>query len=92
MMLTAVAFVYFIKYGAESSLDQVVQLRKAVKREQETLTLLRADWARLNQPQRLQELTQRHYYELKLESMKPEQIGTIDSIPMPDADRMEVWK
>ena len=81
VMLGAAAFTYKTKHDAEAVLSQVRGLENKIRFEEDTITVLRADWSLLKQPGRLQKLTEIYADELGLVPTEPTQIGDIASIP-----------
>jgi len=79
---TAAVFVFQVKYRAESVADRAAQLQRQIEQEQETLSLLEAEWSLLIQPARVQELVERHADFLKLQPLDPAQITKIEDLPM----------
>jgi len=75
-------FVFQIKYRAEAVAEKVVQLQRALDQENETKSLLAAEWSLLIQPARVQELVGRHEELLKLRPLDPTQIAKIENLPM----------
>ncbi|MDX1483568.1 MAG: hypothetical protein R3229_03705 [Alphaproteobacteria bacterium] len=80
VLLAAVAGfgLFHVKYRVQTLEDDLRRLNAAITEEQEQLHVLRAEWAYLNRPDRLQELSERH---LALRPLRAEQIGAIDSLP-----------
>ncbi|TDQ66806.1 hypothetical protein ATL17_0810 [Maritalea mobilis] len=89
----ALIFVYGQKYHAEDLSVQVSALEDEIARKTQELSTLKADWAYLNQPGRLQPIVERHAAVLGLEPIKTEQYQRIEDIPMrpsgPDTDGLE---
>lgn len=56
VMTAAATVTYTIKHRAENKLEEVRKLDVAIKLEEDTIDLLRADWALLTQPNRLERL------------------------------------
>ena len=52
VMTAAATVTYTIKHQAENKYEEVRKLDAAIKLEEQTLDLLRADWALLTQPAR----------------------------------------
>ena len=77
-LVLAAADVYKIKYESTLQAERVAKLRSEVRREQDTIALLRAEWSRLDRPDRLQELAQRH---LTLKPLEVRQYDTLDRLP-----------
>jgi hypothetical protein len=78
----AAVFVFQVKYRAEAVADRAADLQRQIQREQETLSLLEAEWSLLIQPARVQELVERHADLLKLQPLDPAQITRIENLPM----------
>lgn len=78
----AAVFVFQVKYRAEAVAEHVGDLQREIDRENETVSLLRAEWSLLIQPARVQELVERHAEVLKLEPLDPEQITELENLPM----------
>jgi hypothetical protein len=78
----AAIFVFQSKYRAESVAEHAAALQRQVDQENETLSLLKAEWSLLNQPARVQELVERHAEILKLTPLDPKQITKLENLPM----------
>jgi cell division protein FtsL len=77
-LVLAAADVYKIKYESTLQAERVGKLRTEIRREQDTIAALRAEWSRLERPDRVQALAQRH---LKLRSLDPRQLDALDRLP-----------
>jgi hypothetical protein len=83
VIMTAVATVtYSIKHNAENILDQVHKLDANIKLEQDTIDLLKADWALATQPNRLAKLTDAFQSTLQLQPTDSTQIVQPNELPM----------
>jgi len=78
----AAVFVFQIKYRAEAVAEHAGKLQRELDQENETLSLLEAEWSLLIQPARVQELVGRHAEVLKLQPLDPTQITRIENLPM----------
>ncbi len=76
------ALVFQVKYRSEAVAKRTTDLQRAVDREQEAISLLKAEWSYLIQPLRVQELIERHQKRFELVPVLPEQIGTFADLPM----------
>jgi len=59
-LFLAAGDVYKIKYESTLQAEKVAKLRGEIRREQDTIANLRAEWSKLDRPDRIQELAQRH--------------------------------
>jgi hypothetical protein len=77
-LLGAAAWVYEIKYSSTRQAEQVAKLRLEIQRERDMIAALRAEWAQLNNPDRIQQLVRRH---LTLRAIEPTQFDSLDRLP-----------
>ena len=77
-LVVAAVDVYTIKFESTVRAEQVAKLAAEIKRERDTIAALRAEWALLDNPARIQALVQRH---LALKMLDPTQIVHLDSLP-----------
>lgn len=78
----AAVFVFQIKYRAEAVAERATKLQRELDQENETKSLLAAEWSLLIQPARVQDLVGRHNDVLKLQPLDPVQITKIEILPM----------
>lgn len=77
-LVLAAADVYKIKYASTLEAQGVTRMRAEIRREQDLIVQLQAEWGRLERPSRIQELAQRH---LKLKSLDARQLDTLNGLP-----------
>jgi cell division protein FtsL len=77
-LVFAAAYVYRIKFQSTLQAERVAKLRTEVQREREAVAALRAQWAKLDSPRRIQDLARRH---LTLQPIVPTQFGRFDRLP-----------
>ena len=77
-LVLAAADVYKIKYESTLQAERVSKLRAEVRREQDMIANLRAEWSKLDRPDRLQELSNRH---LALKPVETRQFDPLDRLP-----------
>ncbi len=85
-MTAAATVTYTIKHQAENKLEQVRKLDAAIKLEEDTIDLLRADWALLTQPNRLERLVGAFGADLQLAPTPSTQLVRPQELPMLKAD------
>jgi hypothetical protein len=90
VMVSAAALTYKIKRDAEDELAHVRKLQSAIHFEEDTITLLKADWSLLTQPVRLQRLSERFQADLSLQPVDPHQYARIAEIPMRGLDIQQI--
>ncbi len=78
----AAVVVFQVKYRAEHVAEHAAKLQREIDQENETLSLLEAEWSLLIQPARVQELVGRHAEVLNLQPLDPTQITRIEGLPM----------
>jgi cell division protein FtsL len=77
-LVLAAAYVYDIKYESTLRAERVAKLRHDIRRERDAIASLRAEWARLSNPRRIQSLAKRH---LALKPVEPTQFDSLDALP-----------
>lgn len=78
-LVIAATYVYKIKFDSTLQAERVAKLRNELRRERDAVASLRAEWARLEAPTRIQGLAERH---LKLKAVLPAQFDSLDNLPM----------
>ena len=59
-LVAAASYVYKIKFESTRKAEQVARLRLDIRRERDAIADLRAQWSKLDNPVRIQQLAQRH--------------------------------
>jgi cell division protein FtsL len=77
-LIVAAAYVYKIKFESTKQAEQVAKLRSEIRRERDTIAILRAEWARLDRPDRIETLAKRH---LNLMPVRTTQFDRLDNLP-----------
>ncbi len=84
LLVLATAYVYEIKFDATLRATRVAEMRSEVRRERDAIAALRAEWARLENPSRLETLARRH---LSLRPAELWQFDPLDDLPERPAER-----
>lgn len=80
----ALAFwAYRENYATQHALRAVSDLQREITSLRETLAIQRAEWAYLNRPDRLRDLTALNFDRLGLLPLEPEQFGQVDQTAYP---------
>lgn len=74
--------VYGLKYSVEETASEKARIERQIDRQEGELSLLKADWAYLNQPAHVGPIVARHQQALGLEPVKQQQFGTLEGLPM----------
>jgi hypothetical protein len=95
-ILTAFAVVglafwaYRENYATQQALKEAESLHAEIRAAHARLTVLRAEWAYLNRPDRLRELADLNFDRLQLLSLRPEQFGQVDQVAYPPTQLLPV--
>lgn len=60
LLIGSAVYAYSIKYETIWYAEQVVKLKNKIQREHDDISVLRAEWAHLTRPGRIQTLVERH--------------------------------
>ncbi|WP_293576851.1 cell division protein FtsL [Phaeobacter sp.] len=77
---------YRENYTTQQVLKDTRSLHRQIATEQARIAVLRAEWAYLNRPDRLQELADLNFDRLSLLPLRPEQFGRVDEVSYPPTD------
>jgi hypothetical protein len=77
-LILAAAFVYKIKFDSTLQAERVGKVAGELRRERNVIATLRAEWAKLDTPGRVQGLADRH---LALRPLRPTQFDSLDRLP-----------
>jgi hypothetical protein len=77
-LIAAASYVYKIKFDSTLQAERVAKLHGEIRKERNAIAALRAEWAKLETPSRIQGLVERH---LKLEPIKSTQFDSLDHLP-----------
>lgn len=77
-LIFAAAYVYRIKMESTVRTERVLRLRADIRDQRDAIAALRAEWAKLESPQRLQDLATRH---LSLRPLQSTQYDSLKNLP-----------
>ena len=77
-LVFAAAYVYRIKMESTSRTERVLRLNTEIREQRDAIAVLRAEWARLDAPLRLQGLAERH---LSLKPLVAIQYDSLKNLP-----------
>jgi len=78
LLIFAAAYVYEVKFESTLRAERVAKMRADVRRERDAIAALRAEWAQLENPARIQALVRRH---LPLRPVDTSQFDSLDRLP-----------
>jgi hypothetical protein len=78
MLIFAASYVYRIKMESTARVERVLRLNAEIHEQRDAIATLRAEWARLDAPLRLQGLADRH---LGLKPLSATQYDTLKNLP-----------
>ena len=89
-MIGAGFWAYRENYKTQAELDRVEDLQREIGAARERLSVLNAEWAYLNRPDRLRELADINFERLGLLAFRAEQFGRVDQIAFPPGPDIEL--
>lgn len=81
---------YQENYATQKVLKDTSRLQREIGAAQVRLGVLRAEWAYLNRPNRLLELSEINYDRLRLLPLRPDQFGRVDEVSYPRDPLLEI--
>src|SRR4051794_7915904 len=78
MLVFAAAYVYRIKMESTARVERVLRLNAEIREQRDAIAMLRAEWAKLDAPLRLQGMAERH---LKMQPLVAVQYDQLKNLP-----------
>ena len=78
VLVFAAAYVYRIKMDSTVRTERVLKLHAEIREQRDAIAVLRSEWAKLESPQRLQGLVERH---LALKPLNANQYDALKNLP-----------
>jgi hypothetical protein len=83
-LVVAVAYwAYTENYTTQASSRRVDELHKQIADEKEAISIMNAEWAYLNRPERLADLADLNFQTLQLVPLAAQHFAELDTIPLP---------
>ena len=84
LMIIGLAYwAYNENYATQDAMRRVEDLQRKIGQNRENLSVLRAEWAYLNRPDRLRELAELNFDALGLMPLAPEHFGDVEQVAFP---------
>lgn len=74
---------YQENYQTQAEIAKTEQINREIGQARARLTVLRAEWAYLNRPDRLRDLADVNFDRLGLSALRPDQFGKVDQVAFP---------
>jgi len=81
LLVLAASYVYEIKFESTLRAERVAKMRGDVRRERDAIAALRAEWATLDNPARIQGLARRHLRLRPADATQFDQLGRLPERP-----------
>jgi hypothetical protein len=78
VMVFAAAYVYRVKMDSTVRTERALKLHAEIREQRDAIAVLRSEWSKLDSPQRLQGLTERH---LALKPLNANQYDSLKNLP-----------
>lgn len=89
LVLGVAYWAYKENYRTQASLRRVAELQREIAQEREAISVLNAEWAYLNRPERLRELVEMNFADLGLLSLMPEHFADVELVAYPREEVQE---
>lgn len=77
---------YHENYKTQEAIEKTARLQREIGADRARLSVLRAEWAYLNRPDRLRDLAELNFDRLGLLPLRPGHFGNVDQVEFPVQD------
>lgn len=81
---------YQENYRTQAEIARTEKISADIGKARARLSVLRAEWAYLNRPDRLRDLTEVNFQRLGLLPLRPDQFGKVDQVAFPPDPELEL--
>ncbi|WP_439523763.1 cell division protein FtsL [Marivita sp.] len=89
-VIAAAFWAYHENYETQAALGEAQSLRGDIGEARARLSVLKAEWAYLNRPDRLRDLAEINFERLGLMPLEPDQFGRVDQIAYPQPPELPI--
>ncbi len=82
-LIAAATYVYDIKFESTMEAERLAKVRGEIRRERDVIATLRAEWAKLDSPSRIEGLAQRHLPLKTTDARQFDQLADLPERPKP---------
>lgn len=82
-MIAAATYVYDIKFESAMQAERLAKIRNEIRRERDAIAVLRAEWAKLDSPDRIEGLARRHLPLKATDARQFDQLAELPERPKP---------
>ncbi len=86
MVIALSVWAYQENYRTQAMIGETERLQREIGESRARLAVLKAEWAYLNRPDRLRDLTEINYNDLQLLPLRPEQFGQVQQVTYPSTE------
>lgn len=86
MVIGLSVWAYQENYRTQAMIGETERLQREIGEARARLAVLKAEWAYLNRPDRLRDLTEINYNDMQLLPLRPDQFGRIEQVAFPSVD------
>ncbi|MFY0618653.1 cell division protein FtsL [Shimia sp.] len=86
MVIALSVWAYQENYRTQAMIGETERLQREIGDARARLSVLKAEWAYLNRPDRLRDLAEINYNDLQLLPLRPDQFGRVEQVAYPSVE------